>query len=300
MTISHDPTATVGEGSRLGLNLAVFTSPTEAIREGDRTFSPTTSTLVTGATEAVLIDAQFIKTRIDALGDMIAHSGKTLTTVYVTHAHADHYFGLGLLLDRFPTARAVATPAVVEAIRATQDADVQWFGELFGDAVASPTAIPSPLDGNVLELEGHALTVIEVGQGDIPSSTVVHIPVLDAVIAGDVVYNQIHQMLGLSGPDQWSQWIASVDRIEQLAPRTVVAGHKKPEASDEDVAGILDGTRRYIRDFADAVAGASIAHDIVAAMQAKYPDHGNLTTLVFSAAAVMEAKEWPPGLPAKQ
>jgi glyoxylase-like metal-dependent hydrolase (beta-lactamase superfamily II) len=278
------------------LNLAVFTSPTEAIREGGRTFSPTTSTLVTGATETVLIDAQFIRTRIGALGDMIARSGKTLTTIYVTHAHADHYFGLGQLLERFPTARAVATPAVVDAIRAAQDADLQWFGELFGDLLASPTAIPSPLDGNVLELDGHALTVIEVGRGDIPSSTVVHIPVLGAVIAGDIVYNQIHQMLGLSGPDQWSQWIASVDRIERLAPRIVVAGHKKPEASDEDVAGVLDGTRSYVRDFADAVPGASIAHDVVAAMQAKYPDYGNPTTLVFSAAAVMDPKEWPPGL----
>jgi glyoxylase-like metal-dependent hydrolase (beta-lactamase superfamily II) len=281
----------VEDGRRLELDLQVFTSPAEVIRgESDRTFSPTTSTLVTGATEAALIDTQFIEASIDALGDMIAGTGKTLTTIYITHAHADHYFGLGRLLARFPAARAVATPAVVDAIRSTLDADTQWFGELFGDRLASPTAIPSPLDDTVLEVDGHALTIIEVGQGDIPSSTVVHIPALDAVVAGDVVYNQIHQMLGLSGPEQWSEWIDSVDRIEQLAPRIVVAGHKKPEASDEDVAGILDGTIRYIRDFADAVAAATGTREVVAAMQAKYPDHGNLTTLVFSAAAVMAAK----------
>jgi glyoxylase-like metal-dependent hydrolase (beta-lactamase superfamily II) len=281
----------VEDGRRLELDLQVFTSPTEVIRgDGDRTFSPTTSTLVTGATEAAVIDAQFIETSIDALGDMIASTGKTLRTIYITHAHADHYFGLGRLLKRFPTARAVAMPAVVDTIRSTQDADTQWFGELFGDRLASPTAIPSPLDDTVLEVDGHALSIVEVGQGDIPSSTVVHIPALDAVIAGDVVYNQIHQMLGLSGPEQWSEWIKSVDRIEQLAPRIVVAGHKKPQSSDEDVAGILDGTRRYIRDFADSVTAATRAREVVAAMQAKYPDHGNLTTLVFSAAAVMEAK----------
>lgn len=272
------------------LDLQVFTSPTEAIRgEGERTFSPTTSTLVTSANEAVLIDAQFIKTSIEALGDIIAATGKTLTTIYVTHAHADHYFGLGRLLERFATARAVAAPAVVDAIRSTQETDTQWFGELFGDVLASPTAIPSPLDDGVLELEGHELSVIEVGQGDIPSRTIVHIPALEAVIAGDVVYNQIHQMLGLSGPQQWSEWIASVDRIEQLSPRVVVAGHKKPEASDEDAAGILDGTRGYISDFADAFAAAGDPNEVVAAMQAKYPDHGNLTTLVFSAAAAIEA-----------
>jgi hypothetical protein len=72
--------------------------------------------------------------------------------------------------------------------------------------------------------------VIEVGQGDIAPSAVLRIPALDAVVAGDVADNQIHQMLALGGPAEWDKWIASIGMIERLHPRIFVAGHKKPEA----------------------------------------------------------------------
>ena len=34
-----------------------------------------------------------------------------------THGHGDHFFGLGALLERFPTARGVATPGVISVMR---------------------------------------------------------------------------------------------------------------------------------------------------------------------------------------
>ena len=127
--------------------------------------------------------------------------------------------------------------------------------------------------------------MIEVGQGDIAPSTVVHIPSIDTVVTGDVAYNRIHPMLALSGPEQWDAWIASVDQIQSLYPKTVVAGHKAPHASDDDIAVILDGTRDYIRDFRDAVAASSSAEEVVETIKGKYPDYGNLTTLLVSARA---------------
>ena len=94
---------------------------------------------------------------------------------------------------------------------------------------------------------------------------------------------EIHQMLGLGGPAEWAKWIASIDAIERLRPRIVVAGHKKPEARDDEGTKILNGTRAYIRDCAAAAGSMGSAQEIVEAMQAKYPDHGNLTTLLYSA-----------------
>jgi glyoxylase-like metal-dependent hydrolase (beta-lactamase superfamily II) len=38
----------------------------------------------------------------------------------VTHAHADHYLGIGALLERFPGARPLATAGVVEATLGVQ------------------------------------------------------------------------------------------------------------------------------------------------------------------------------------
>ena len=278
--------------ARPPLRLHVFVSPTRPIPgPGDRTASPVTATLVAGEREAVLVDAGYFKADVAALGDMIEGTGKALTTIFITHGHGDHYFGSATLAQRFPGAEIVAAPGVADYIAAHRAEDVEQFRGMFGDGVASPGAPPTPLDGDAITLEGRRLPVIEVRQADIAPSTVLHVPELDAVIVGDLAYNQIHQMLAFGGPKEWADWIASVDAVERLRPKTVVVGHKKPDASDQDVAGILDGTRQYIRDFAEAVQTATSAQDVVDTMVAKYPDRGNLNTLIWSANAAVQGKQ---------
>jgi glyoxylase-like metal-dependent hydrolase (beta-lactamase superfamily II) len=267
------------------LRTAVFTSPTHELVGIRGTFSPTTSTLVIGRSESVLIDAQFIASDIAALGDTIEASGTALTTIYVTHGHADHYLGVGRLLDRFPGARAIATPSVVDHINETLERQTRQWSALFGDDAVKATALPQPMDGDVIELERAELRVIEVGQADIYPSTVVHVPAIDLVVAGDVVYNQCHVMLGLTGPDEWRRWIDSVNTVAQLGPKTIVAGHKKPDASDDDAAAMLDSTRSYISDFAELSQTTTDPDELVAGMLARYETFANPWTLAFSAQA---------------
>ena len=97
-------------------------------------------------------------------------------------------------------------------------------------------------------------------------------------------------MSRVGGPAEWAKWIASIEIIERLRPRIVVAGHKKPEAPDDEAEKILNGTRSYIQDFAEAARSFGTVEEIVGAMRSKYPDHGNLTTLVFSAKAAVKAR----------
>lgn len=263
------------------LRLQVYTSPTRPIG-GGQTFSPITSTLISGENEAVLVDAQFVRADVDALGDMIESTGKTLTTIFVTHGHGDHCFGGSRLMERFPGARFVATAPVVSHLRTHLQSEVKTGTRFFGDQLSAPTALPEPLDGDVIDLEGHRLRAIDLGQGDIAASAVLHIPDLEAVVAGDVAYNRIHQMLGLSAPAEWAAWIDSVRTLQRLEPRVVIAGHKKPGA-DDDGPRVLAETRSYIEDFTAAFQRAFAMEDIVEAMHAKYPDHGNPTTLHYSA-----------------
>jgi hypothetical protein len=109
------------------------------------------------------------------------------------------------------------------------------------------------------------------------------------VIGGDVVYNRIHMMLALTGQAEWQKWIDSIDLVKSLGAKTIIAGHKQPDASDEDLETILDGSRGYIRDFRDAVAASSTADEVIETMKTKYLDYGNLTTLEFSARAALPA-----------
>jgi glyoxylase-like metal-dependent hydrolase (beta-lactamase superfamily II) len=264
------------------LRADVFIGPFLNFEQGGGTFAATTSTLVSGKSDAVLIDAQHIRTDVAALSDFIGRTGKKLTTIYITHGHADHWYGAGDLVTDFPDARVVATAPVVEYINQAAEVEAQQWAAMFGDRVAQPGDVPEALDGLTIELEGHELQIVEVGQGDIQPSTVLHIPDLDAVVAG-VVYNQIHAMLGLSGPSGWQRWLQSLDAIEKLDAKMIVAGHRKPESSDYEASRMLDETRAYINDFADGAQRLDSAAELAELMKSKYPDFGNRWTLHFSA-----------------
>jgi glyoxylase-like metal-dependent hydrolase (beta-lactamase superfamily II) len=80
-------------------------------------FQAMASTLIHGTRDAVLVDAFMTVKQANDLADWVAVSGKNLTTIYITHGHGDHWFGIGILLERFPNARPVATPNVVKVMR---------------------------------------------------------------------------------------------------------------------------------------------------------------------------------------
>ena len=171
-------------------------------------FSPTSATLISGPTEAVLIDALYLKDDVRELGDLIERTGKSLTTIYITHAHPDHYAGLGPLLERFPGAKCVAMPHVIDAMKEGMELHTQQWAMLFGDACVTPGALPDPIDeGRTLYVDGSPVHIIEVKQADIHPTSIVHVPELDVVIAGDSIYNEIHPMLGLSTPEEGSDWL---------------------------------------------------------------------------------------------
>src|SRR6202050_3830907 len=75
------------------------------------------ATLIYGERDAVLVDTFLTTEQSQTLLDWVVASGKNLTAIYVTHGHGDHFFGIASLLERFPRAKAVATPEVVKAMR---------------------------------------------------------------------------------------------------------------------------------------------------------------------------------------
>ena len=279
------------------LQLQVVLSPPIDVSIGG-TFSPTTATIVTGPTEAVLVDTLYTPDDVERLAQAIEATGKTLTTIYITHAHFDHYVGLGALLERFPQARGVALAPVAQLARENLEADMATTDVWLPGKVVAYSKLPDMLEGETITLDGHELHAIEVGQADIAHSTVLHVPSIDAVVAGDVVYNGVHQMLGVSAPDDWPRWIESVDKIAALNPKVVIAGHKRADLADDDMPAILDGTRDYITAFIEELAGSQNADELIARMTERFPDRINPATLSFSAAAAIEQKTASPtGVP---
>ncbi|MFE1879192.1 MBL fold metallo-hydrolase [Streptomyces diastatochromogenes] len=274
------------------LTLDVYTSPLVKLPDAiGGWFSPTTSTLIHGPTEAVLVDSQYLADDVAELARRIEASGRTLTTIYITHAHADHYFGTEWLLERFPQARAVALPSVVAEIRATNDAQRKTWREWFEGKALDNTAIPEPLDGDTILVDGEELKVIEVGHADVAPATIVWVPSIRAVVAGDAVYNGVNPFLAASGPAEWPKWIESVEKIAALEPEIVVGGHKNPEAADDDLTATVDFTRDYIRAFIEELDASSDSRDLVARMQGRFPHNLNPSALVLSAVTAWKRKK---------
>jgi glyoxylase-like metal-dependent hydrolase (beta-lactamase superfamily II) len=238
-------------------------------------WSPISSTLISGTRDSVLVDTFITVEQADLLVDWVAASGKNLTTIYVTHGHGDHFFGIGALLDRFPNARAVATPDVVKRMRQQASPDVlaNFWNPLFPGQIPDRLVIAEELKRNVIDLEGHDLVVVELGHTDTDYTTCLHVPSVGLVVAGDAAYNDVHLYLAESNAQTRREWIAALDKIESLNPRAVIAGHKRP--GNDDSPKIIEETRQYIRDF-DRVAGTTTtARGLYDKMLELYPDRVN-------------------------
>jgi glyoxylase-like metal-dependent hydrolase (beta-lactamase superfamily II) len=243
------------------------------------------STLIAGARDAVLVDSFLTMAQTRTLVDAIAATGKRLTTIYITHAHGDHFLGLQILLARFPKARAVATPEVAAGMRrqgTPEKLDARWR-KLFPGQIADTIAFADAMDGDTLRLEDHDLVTVKLGHTDTDDSTCLHVPSIGLVVAGDAVYNGIHPFMIESDRRGRLDWLAALDRIDALKPRHVVAGHKVP-ANDDDPACIAQ-TRQYIRDFIRLNDDTATARELYDRMLELYPDRVNPGSLWSSAQA---------------
>ena len=249
------------------------------------TWVPTSATLIFGQRDAVLVDAFLTVEQAAALVEWVAASGKNLTTIYVTHGHGDHFFGIGAVLNRFPNARAMATPDVVKSMRqqASPDYVSSFWSARYPSQIPERLVIAEELKGNVIQLEGRELVVVELGHTDTDHTTCLHVPSADLVVAGDAAYNEVHLYLAESNAETRREWIAALDTVESLKPRTVIAGHKKPEKSDSPK--IIEETRQYIRDFDHLAEVTTTARELYDEMLQLYPNRANPGSLWGSARA---------------
>jgi glyoxylase-like metal-dependent hydrolase (beta-lactamase superfamily II) len=211
-------------------------------------FDPMTSTLIFGEYDAVLVDAMTTVAEAEALADWIALHNRNLETIYITHGHFDHFYGLSVLLDRFPDARAIATPKTLNAMQMSFTPPVERLArKLFPGQLATKFVAPQPYEQETFTLEGEELRIIEQGHTDSADTTSLYVPSIGLVVAGDVVYNQCHMYVGDTTPESRKDWVAALDRMAALKPAIVVAGHKKPGAPDSPSA--IEDTKRYLLDF---------------------------------------------------
>jgi glyoxylase-like metal-dependent hydrolase (beta-lactamase superfamily II) len=240
------------------------------------------SVIVSGKTDAVLIDAQFTLADAEKVAEQIKNSGKKLISIYVSHGDPDFYFGLEVFKKYFPDVTVYASLATVEHIKATAQKKLEVWGERLGKAITSNIVLPQVLKGGNIDLEGEHVEII--GLEEFPAKTFVWIPSIKAAIGGINVFGTTFHlwMADAQTAEARKQWIAVLDKIESLHPAIVIPAHANPQ-SPFDITAVKH-TKNYIQFYEEALKTNKTSEELIKTLKTKYP------TLTFDIALQIGAK----------
>jgi glyoxylase-like metal-dependent hydrolase (beta-lactamase superfamily II) len=245
------------------------------------------STMISGEKDMLVIDPQFTLSEAHRLTAEILESKKNLATIYVTHPHPDHLFGLAVLKQAFPSAKIVALPATVNAAKTAWPGRQKFWVNTYGNNIPGPEPVlPEELSAPMLTLEGEQFAITGGVQGDGPGNSFVYIPSLKAVVAGDTVFDHVY--FGVPKDKAREEWMKTLDQISALRPAIVVPGHEGPGAKHDPSA--IEFMKKYIADWDANVARSKSAAEMRANVVKQYPGLGMEYTLNDRVAAFFPEK----------
>jgi len=232
------------------------------------------ATLIFGDHDAVLVDTFTTIAQNEELIEWVKGHERRLTHIYLTHGHGDHVYGIGQILKAFPSARAIATSGTLaqSRIQAQDQYRDGFWGRLFPGQIPVPV-LPEEFENDRLILEDHELQLIQTGHTDTEGTTVLWVPDIRLVVAGDVVYNETHMYMAETTEESRLEWIASLESVKTLDPLNVVAGHKFPGRTDDPV--IIDESIQYVMDFSEAVLLSATALELYDTVLKHHPRRAN-------------------------
>ena len=262
----------------------------EVYNPGASGIFPVSSELITGKTDAIVIDAQFDRASAEQLLKKVQDSGKKLTTIYISHGDPDYYFGLEVLKEAYPDARIVAPAPVVAHIKATMEGKLAFWGPKLGANAPKQLIVPEPLEGNTLTLEGRKLEVIGL-DGASPDRSFVWIPSLKAVVGGVLVVGNEHVWTADTQTlASRQQWIKMLDQISALHPQVVVPGHFSAGAP-QNIASVRF-TKDYLKTYEAETAKAKDSAALIEAMKKHYPNLDGVSSLELGAKVSKGEMKW--------
>src|SRR5712692_2891251 len=167
-----------------GFSIKVFTSPDDQFWAN--------SVIIEGAREVMLVDAQLTKTSAEKVLQQIEETKKPLSTIYITHEHADHFLGLEVFKEAYPGVRIIANSAVVDRINKVYQEKLDKWKKILGSGATSSVVTISKFDANFIGFEGSKIEVLKNIRGDTDENTMLWIPGQRILIAGDVLFNNMH------------------------------------------------------------------------------------------------------------
>src|ERR1700681_1697032 len=201
-------------GGQRGFSIKVFTSLDDQFW--------TNSVIVEGTHEVLLVDAQLTKTNAERVLQEIKETKKLLSIIYITHEHADHFLGLEVFKKAYPRVRIIATSAVVNRINEVYQEKIDKWKKILGSGATSHVVAIGKFDGNFIEFESSKIEVLKHIQGDTDENTMLWIPGQKLLIAGDVLFNDMHVYTPETDSKARGKWLNSLQKIRELKPSVVI------------------------------------------------------------------------------
>jgi glyoxylase-like metal-dependent hydrolase (beta-lactamase superfamily II) len=262
--------------SQSGVSITVFTS------QDDQFW--TNSVMIEGVREVMLVDAQLTKTNAERVLLAIRETHKPLSLIYITHEHADHFLGLEVFRDAYPTVRIIAPSAVVARINQVYQERIDKWKQLLGSSATTHVVPIEPFDGDTITFESSRIEVLQHIQGDTGENTMLWIPGQRILVGGDVVFNNMHVYTAETDSRARVKWLNSLSTIRALQPSVVIPGHSKSGAQ-LDASTAVDFTETYLRVFEEELSKAKDPDGLIKAMKARFPSADLFLAIERGAAA---------------
>jgi glyoxylase-like metal-dependent hydrolase (beta-lactamase superfamily II) len=231
-----------------------------------------TSVLVTGESDAVVVDAAFTRADGHRIVAAVLDSGKRLTTVLITAGDPDFYFGAEVIADAFPEAVFLAPSDVIEHIRDTYDKKLAAWAHLGANLPTRLVEI-EPLTASSVAVDDAFLDVRRGSTALGDRAWYVFEPAERALLGGVLLFVGLHVWTADSAtPELRAEWLRVLDDLDALDPAFVVAGHRVAGAPTDATA--IRHTAEYLRFFEKTVAESADAATAEERLLAAYPDAG--------------------------
>ena len=263
-------------GGQQAFSIKVFTSPDDKFWNN--------SVIIEGTHEVMLVDAQLTKTSAERLLQEIKETKKPVSIIYITHEHADHFLGLEVFRGAYPRARIIANSAVVDRINKVYQEKIDKWKKILGSGATSHVVPIEKFDGNFIEFESAKIEVLKNIQGDTDENTMLWIPGQRILIAGDVLFNDMHVYTAETDSEARGEWLSSLNKIRELKPSIVIPGHSKVGAP-LDASTAVDFTENYLLVFEEELKKAKDSDSLINAMKERFPSADFLLALERGAKA---------------
>jgi len=249
-------------GGQHGFSIKVFTSSDDQFW--------TNSVIIEGTNEVMLVDAQLTKTNAERVLQEIKETKKPLSIIYITHAHADHFLGLEVFREAYPRVRIIATSTVVDRINKVYQEKIDKWKTILGSGGASHVVAIEKFDGDFIKFESSKVEVLKNIQGDTDENTMLWIPAQRILIAGDVLFNNMHVYTAETDSKARGKWLNSLNKIRELKPSVVIPGHSKV-GSPLDATTAVNFTENYLLVFEEELKKAKDADSLINSMKERFP-----------------------------